>query len=151
MNGVRLNSGFQPSCVNSHRDLGQIDALQGRTPTLGFLGYRYKVHDCYHCHPRSRLHTGLPFASNHPSFAGSRRRARRAYPAVQPPSSIRALPVMSVDASEARNTAAPDTSSTLPRRPSLIFERTSWRNSLSSKNGLVKGVSMNVGQIGTVR
>src|SRR6185312_7413033 len=65
--------------------------------------------------------------------------------AVQPPSSTSAEPVISDDASDARNTMAPVRSSSWPRRPSLILPNTSSRNALFSKNGLVIGVSRNVG------
>src|ERR1700722_1574943 len=65
--------------------------------------------------------------------------------AVQPPSITNAEPVISEDASEARKTIAPESSSSWPRRPSLIFDSTSSRNALFSKNGLVIGVSIKVG------
>src|SRR6185312_3641788 len=65
--------------------------------------------------------------------------------AVQPPSKTSAEPVISDDASEARNTMAPVSSSSWPRRPSLILPSTSSRNALFSKNGRVIGVSRNVG------
>src|SRR5579859_1164158 len=65
--------------------------------------------------------------------------------AVQPPSRISAEPVISDEASEARNTMAPVSSSSWPSRPSFIFDSTSSRNALFSKNGLVIGVSRNVG------
>src|SRR5262249_41661786 len=67
------------------------------------------------------------------------------YSAVQPPSITIAEPVISEDASEARNTIAPVSSSSWPSRPSLIFDSTSSRNALFSKNGRVIGVSRNVG------
>ena len=54
------------------------------------------------------------------------------YSAVQPPSSTSAEPVISEDASEARNTIAPVSS---PSWPSLILPSTSSRNALFSKNG----------------
>ncbi len=63
------------------------------------------------------------------------------YSAVQPPSSTSAEPVISDEASEARNTMAPLSSSSWPSRPSLILDSTSSRNALFSKNGLVIGVS----------
>src|SRR6266540_549274 len=56
-----------------------------------------------------------------------------------------AEPVISEDASEARNTIAPVISSSWPRRPSLILESTSVRNASFWKNGRVIGVSRNVG------
>src|ERR1700682_62810 len=65
--------------------------------------------------------------------------------AVQPPSSPSAEPVISEEASEARKTMAPESSSSWPRRPSFIFDKTSSRNALFSKNGAVIGVSRNVG------
>src|SRR5580700_10265646 len=71
--------------------------------------------------------------------------AHRAHSAVQPPSSTSAEPVISEDASEARKTMAPESSSSWPRRPSLIFDKTSSRNALFSKNGFVIGVSRKVG------
>ena len=52
---------------------------------------------------------------------------------------------MSEAASEARKTMAPVTSSSWPRRPSLILEITSALNAAFSKNGRVRGVSMKVG------
>ena len=67
------------------------------------------------------------------------------YSAVQPPSSLSAAPVISEEASDARNTMAPVISSSCPSRPSLIFDSTSSRNSLFSKNGRVIGVSRKVG------
>src|SRR5580700_5678318 len=71
--------------------------------------------------------------------------AHRRHSAVQPPSSTNAEPVISEDASEARKTMAPVSSSSWPRRPSLIFDKTSSRNALFSKNGFVIGVSRKVG------
>src|SRR5579862_536276 len=70
---------------------------------------------------------------------------RHDHSAVQPPSSTSAEPVISDEASEARNTMAPVSSSSWPRRPSLIFDSTSSRNALFSKNGRVIGVSRKVG------
>ena len=55
--------------------------------------------------------------------------------------------VMSAAASDARNTTAPIRSSTVPNRPNLIRRNVSSRNAVSSKNGRVSGVSMNVGPI----
>jgi tripartite-type tricarboxylate transporter receptor subunit TctC len=71
--------------------------------------------------------------------------SRNAHSAVQPPSSTSAEPVISDEASEARNTIAPVNSSSWPRRPSLILPSTSSRNALFSKNGRVIGVSRKVG------
>jgi tripartite-type tricarboxylate transporter receptor subunit TctC len=71
--------------------------------------------------------------------------SRNTHSAVQPPSSTSAEPVISDEASEARNTMAPVNSSSWPRRPSLILPSTSSRNALFSKNGRVIGVSRKVG------
>ena len=73
------------------------------------------------------------------------------YSAVQPPSTTRLEPVIKADASEARNTTAPITSSTCPIRPSLILESTLSAKALSSKYGRVSGVSMNVGAMALLR
>src|SRR5579864_8444821 len=88
------------------------------------------------------MHLGDDLAIVHPVAAGV---VHRHHSAVQPPSSTSAEPVISDDASEARNTMAPVSSPSWPRRPSLILDRTSSRNALFSKNGFVIGVSRNVG------
>src|SRR5579864_2570652 len=88
------------------------------------------------------MHLGDDLAIVHPVAAGV---VHHAHSAVQPPSSTSAEPVISDDASEARKTMAPESSSSWPRRPSLIFDSTSSRNALFSKNGLVIGVSRKVG------
>src|SRR3954447_15223926 len=67
------------------------------------------------------------------------------YSAVHPPSTTSDEPVISADASLARNTTAPIRSSTVPRRPSFIFASTLSLNAAFSKNGFVSGVSMKVG------
>src|SRR5690606_14523403 len=67
--------------------------------------------------------------------------------AVQPPSSIRALPVIRLDALLARNTTAPITSSTRPRRPSAIRSQTHCLKPGLSNIAAVIGVSIKVGQI----
>src|SRR5262249_23771875 len=69
----------------------------------------------------------------------------RGYSAVHPPSTTSAEPVIRREASLARNTIAPVTSSLRPIRHSLIFGSTSLRNGSFSKNGRVSGVSMKVG------
>src|SRR5579864_3675654 len=88
------------------------------------------------------MHLGDDLAIVHPVAAGV---VHRRHSAVQPPSSTSAEPVISEEASEARNTIAPVISSSWPRRPSLILESTSSRNALFSKNGRVIGVSRKVG------
>lgn len=55
------------------------------------------------------------------------------YSAVQPPSTMRAEPVVSAEASDARKTAAPTMSCTWPTRPNLILPITSWWNATSVK------------------
>src|SRR4029077_12509700 len=77
--------------------------------------------------------------------SGQAQQESEPYSAVQPPSTTSADPVISLEASLARNTIAPVSSSNCPMRPSLIFDNTSRRNASFSKNGLVSGVSMNVG------
>src|SRR3954453_19349956 len=65
--------------------------------------------------------------------------------AVHPPSTTRDDPVISDDASPARNTIAPIKSSTVPSRPSLIFASTLSLNAAFSKKDFVIGVSIKVG------
>src|SRR5262249_60627594 len=77
----------------------------------------------------------------------SREAGKDDYSAVQPPSTTSAEPVIRRDASLARNTIAPVSSSICPMRPSLILLSTSCLKAVFSKNGFVSGVSMKVGPI----
>src|SRR5205085_1628109 len=94
-------------------------------------------HDGFHFRQHSRL--SIDLRGIFPTFNQHR------YSAVQPPSSTRAEPVISEEASDARKTMAPVSSSSWPSRPSLIFASTSSRNALFAKKGRVIGVSRNVG------
>src|SRR5262249_10342981 len=68
-----------------------------------------------------------------------------AHSAVQPPSMTSEGPVISAEASLAKNTIAPIRSSTGPRRPSLILSSTAFLKVGFWKDGMVIGVSMKVG------
>src|SRR5262245_3619300 len=103
------------------------------SPTLraaALAGYRWLTVHCGGCGmvsdvdltPSSTVRERLPRISLR--SCGLRER----YSAVHPPSSTSAEPVISDEASEARNRTAPVISSSWPRRPSLIFDRTSLRN-----------------------
>ena len=74
-----------------------------------------------------------------------RARWLRVHAAVQPPSSINALPVMRLEASLAKKTMGPITSYTRPMRPSAILLMTTSRKAASANMGAVKAVSIKVG------
>ena len=96
-----------------------------------------------HFLPLKRLETLLHTRRQRPAIqrsgSASSHRLRsvpRSQSAVQPPSTTSDDPVISADASLARNTTAPIRSSTVPRRPSFILDSTLSRNAAFSKKRL---------------
>src|ERR1700721_260043 len=82
---------------------------------------------------------------------GTFEKGSQIYPAVQPPSIRRLVPVIIAEASLARKTTAPMMSSTSPRRPSLILLSIQARRAGSARVLSVSGVLMKVGAIELTR